>query len=110
MVGKEMLKRMPLVDIGGEDSKMIFFEPGRVPDMRMNGNCAGGTGAFIDQTATLLGVDRIFYPWVVYERAEDEKAKNSFNCPIVSGYSDVLKSSIRPEEKYGIPLDATART
>ena len=98
------------MDIGGEDSKMIFFEPGRVPDMRMNGNCAGGTGAFIDQTATLLGVDRIFYPWVVYERAEDEQAKNSFNCPIVNGYSDVLKSSIRPEEKYGIPLDATART
>ncbi len=52
------------------------------------------------------GVDRIFYPWVVYERAEDEKAKNSFNCPIVSGYSDVLKSSIRPEEKYGVPFDA----
>lgn len=46
-----------LVDIGGEDSKMIFFADGRVPDMRMNGNCAGGTGAFIDQTATLLGVD-----------------------------------------------------
>lgn len=46
-----------LVDIGGEDSKMIFFEEGRVPDMRMNGNCAGGTGAFIDQTATLLGVE-----------------------------------------------------
>ena len=46
-----------LVDIGGEDSKMIFFESGRVPDMRMNGNCAGGPGAFIDQTATLLGVD-----------------------------------------------------
>lgn len=39
-----------LIDIGGEDSKMIFFEPGRVPDIRMNGNCAGGTGAFIDQT------------------------------------------------------------
>lgn len=46
-----------LVDIGGEDSKMIFFAEGRVPDMRINGNCAGGTGAFIDQTATLLGVD-----------------------------------------------------
>lgn len=46
-----------LVDIGGEDSKMIFFEEGCVPEMRMNGNCAGGTGAFIDQTATLLGVD-----------------------------------------------------
>lgn len=51
-------------------------------------------------------VDRLFYPWVVYEQAEDTKAKNSFNCPIVSGYSDVLKSAIRPEEKYGIPLDA----
>ncbi len=58
----EVVKRLypdvhTLVDIGGEDSKMIFFEPGRVPDMRMNGNCAGGTGAFIDQTATLLGVE-----------------------------------------------------
>lgn len=45
------------IDIGGEDSKMIFFEEGRVPDMRMNGNCAGGTGSFIDQTATLLDVE-----------------------------------------------------
>ena len=46
-----------LIDIGGEDSKMIFFEEGRVPDIRMNGNCAGGTGAFIDQTATLIGAN-----------------------------------------------------
>ncbi len=46
-----------LIDMGGEDCKMIFFDEGRVPDMRMNGNCAGGTGAFIDQTATLLGVE-----------------------------------------------------
>ena len=44
------------IDIGGEDSKMIFFEEGKSPDIRMNGSCAGGTGAFIDQTATLLGV------------------------------------------------------
>ena len=46
-----------LVDIGGEDAKMIFFSPGHAPDMRMNGSCAGGTGAFIDQMASLLGVD-----------------------------------------------------
>lgn len=46
-----------LIDIGGEDSKMIFFEEGRVPDIRMNGNCAGGTGAFIDQTSSLLNVE-----------------------------------------------------
>lgn len=45
------------VDMGGEDSKMIFFEKGRVPDMRMNGSCAGGTGAFIDQTVSLLKID-----------------------------------------------------
>lgn len=47
------------IDIGGEDSKMIFFEEKKSPDIRMNGNCAGGTGAFIDQTASLLGVDAL---------------------------------------------------
>ena len=47
------------VDMGGEDSKMIFFEAGKVPDIRMNGSCAGGTGAFIDQTASLLGVSTL---------------------------------------------------
>ena len=46
-----------LIDIGGEDSKMIFFGDGKTPDIRMNGSCAGGTGAFLDQTATLLGID-----------------------------------------------------
>lgn len=48
-----------LIDMGGEDSKMIFFEQSKVPDIRMNGSCAGGTGAFIDQTATLLGTETI---------------------------------------------------
>ena len=51
-------------------------------------------------------VDRIFYPWVVFERKEDEQSKNSFNCPVVSGYSDVIKSAINPEKNYGIPSDA----
>ena len=44
-----------LMDIGGEDAKLIFFDGGQ-PDIRMNGSCAGGTGAFIDQMATLLNV------------------------------------------------------
>ena len=35
------------IELGGEDAKIIFF--GRVPEQRMNGTCAGGTGAFIDQ-------------------------------------------------------------
>ena len=52
------------------------------------------------------GVDRIFYPWVVFEQKEDTAAKNSFNCPIVSGYSDVIKSSMNPERNFGIAIDA----
>ena len=43
-----------MVDIGGEDAKVVFFESGSVSDLRMNGNCAGGTGAFIDQMAIIL--------------------------------------------------------
>lgn len=45
-----------LIDIGGEDAKIIFFNPNGLPDMRMNGACAGGTGAFIDQMASLLNI------------------------------------------------------
>ena len=45
-----------MIDIGGEDAKVVFFEGQRATDLRMNGNCAGGTGAFIDQMAILLGV------------------------------------------------------
>ena len=45
-----------LFDIGGEDSKMIFYGDRARPDMRMNDNCAGGTGAFIDQMASFLAV------------------------------------------------------
>jgi hypothetical protein len=45
-----------LIDIGGEDAKIIFFDEQNRPDMRMNGSCAGGTGAFMDEMATLLGV------------------------------------------------------
>lgn len=45
-----------LIDLGGEDAKMVFFEKGRHPDIRMNGSCAGGTGAFIDQMASLMNI------------------------------------------------------
>ncbi len=44
------------IDIGGEDSKLLYFKDNGHPDIRMNGNCAGGTGAFIDQMAQLLDV------------------------------------------------------
>ena len=42
------------IELGGEDAKIIFFTGGL--DQRMNGSCAGGTGAFIDQMASLLNV------------------------------------------------------
>ncbi len=46
-----------LIDIGGEDAKVIFFKDNGGMELRMNGNCAGGTGAFIDQMSVLMGVD-----------------------------------------------------
>ena len=45
-----------IIDIGGEDAKIVFLDDKALPDMRMNGNCAGGTGAFIDQMAAILGM------------------------------------------------------
>ena len=45
-----------MIDIGGEDAKIVYFKEGKPDDLRMNGNCAGGTGAFIDQMAIILGV------------------------------------------------------
>ena len=45
-----------MIDIGGEDAKIVMFKDGSAEDMRMNGNCAGGTGAFIDQMSVILGV------------------------------------------------------
>ena len=55
----EVVKRLEpdttaVIELGGEDAKIIFFDGG--VDERMNGSCAGGTGAFIDQMATLLDV------------------------------------------------------
>ena len=50
------------IELGGQDAKIIFFEPDprtgelTVSNMRMNGSCAGGTGAFLDEIASLLKV------------------------------------------------------
>lgn len=43
------------IELGGEDAKIIYFDQGI--EQRMNGTCAGGTGAFIDQMAALLDTD-----------------------------------------------------
>lgn len=44
------------IELGGEDAKLTFFDPAGA-DQRMNETCAGGTGAFIDQMASLIGTD-----------------------------------------------------
>ncbi len=46
-----------VIELGGEDAKITYFHP--VPEQRMNGTCAGGTGSFIDQMAVLLQTDAV---------------------------------------------------
>lgn len=59
-VASLVVKKYPevksLIDLGGEDAKLVLFNEQGNADMRMNGNCAGGTGAYIDQMASLLNV------------------------------------------------------
>ncbi len=75
-----------VIELGGEDAKIIFFEGGT--DERMNGSCAGGTGAFIDQMATLLDI------------TVDEMDKLSENAtkiyPIASRCGVFAKTDIQP--------------
>ena len=75
------------IDVGGEDSKMIFFNPNRQPDIRMNGSCAGGTGAFIDQMASLLGIP--------LEEMNIFAEKSEIIYPIASSYGVFSKTDIK---------------
>ena len=73
------------IELGGEDAKIIFITGGL--EQRMNGSCAGGTGAFIDQMATLLNVS----VWELDGMAE--KATQSY--PIASRCGVFAKSDIQ---------------
>ena len=74
------------VELGGEDAKIIFITGGT--EQRMNGSCAGGTGAFIDQMATLLNIS-------VSEM--DKLALNAERVyPIASRCGVFAKSDIQP--------------
>ncbi|MBC7086953.1 MAG: 2-hydroxyacyl-CoA dehydratase [Tissierellales bacterium] len=53
-VMKEIDNPDVVIELGGEDAKILFLSNGM--EVRMNGSCAGGTGAFIDQMATLMGI------------------------------------------------------
>ena len=75
------------IELGGEDAKIIFFDGNNI-EQRMNGTCAGGTGAFIDQMATLIDVST---PEL------NELAKNYNKIyPIASRCGVFAKSDIQP--------------
>ena len=54
-----------IIELGGEDAKILFLSNGL--EVRMNGTCAGGTGAFIDQMATLLNKDITEISYRIYQ-------------------------------------------
>lgn len=75
-----------VIELGGEDAKVIFFDHGM--DERMNGSCAGGTGAFIDQMAVLLNMS-------VSEMDEASLAHQRI-YPIASRCGVFAKTDIQP--------------
>ncbi|MBR1897554.1 MAG: 2-hydroxyglutaryl-CoA dehydratase, partial [Oscillospiraceae bacterium] len=87
-----------VIELGGEDAKIIFLTGG--VEQRMNGSCAGGTGAFIDQMATLLGI-------TVQELDEAAlKAKRLY--PIASRCGVFAKSDIQPLLNQGAAREDVA--
>ena len=75
-----------VIELGGEDAKIIFF--GNSLEERMNGSCAGGTGAFIDQMATLLNV--------TVDELDALSLKHTKLYPIASRCGVFAKSDIQP--------------
>ena len=75
-----------VIELGGEDAKIIYFD--KSIEQRINGTCAGGTGAFIDQMASLLNTDT---------EGLNELAKNhKMIYPIASRCGVFAKTDIQP--------------
>ena len=75
-----------VIELGGEDAKIIYFD--KSIEQRMNGTCAGGTGAFIDQMASLLHTD----PTGLNELAKNHK----LIYPIASRCGVFAKTDVQP--------------
>ena len=85
-VEKYIPKTDVVIELGGEDAKIIYFD--QSIEQRMNGTCAGGTGAFLDQMASLLHTDTA---------GLNELAKNySTIYPIASRCGVFAKTDIQP--------------
>ena len=75
-----------VIELGGEDAKILFLTGGF--EMRMNGTCAGGTGAFIDQMAALMRVTP--------DELNDLAAHHDKICTIASRCGVFAKSDVQP--------------
>jgi len=81
------------IELGGEDAKITYF--GNNLEQRMNGVCAGGTGAFIDQMAILLNTDA--------EGLNEMAKKSDTVYPIASRCGVFAKTDIQPLINEGTP-------
>ena len=100
-------KRIPEADVaielGGEDAKILFLPRGAGGlEVRMNGTCAGGTGAFIDQMATLMDVS--------VEQLEPLSAHHQRSYAIASRCGVFAKSDIQPLLNQGAKKEDVARS
>ena len=86
------------IELGGEDAKIIYFKDG--VEQRMNGTCAGGTGSFIDQMASLLKID-------VMELNELAKNYNTI-YPIAARCGVFAKTDIQPLLNEGVAREDIA--
>ena len=75
-----------IIELGGEDAKILFLTGGM--EVRMNGSCAGGTGAFIDQMATLMNVS--------VDELDALSLKHEKIYPIASRCGVFAKSDVQP--------------
>ena len=89
-----------IIELGGEDAKILFLQG--TLEVRMNGSCAGGTGAFIDQMATLLGVT----PTEMNEEAK--KAQRTYT--IASRCGVFAKTDVQPLLNQGAARADVARS
>ncbi len=87
-----------VIELGGEDAKIIFLTGG--VEQRMNGSCAGGTGAFIDQMATLLGITPT--------QLDELSLKAEKIYPIASRCGVFAKSDIQPLLNQGAKKEDVA--
>ena len=90
------------IELGGEDAKILFLTGAGGLEVRMNGTCAGGTGAFIDQMATLMDVS--------VEQLEPLSAHHQRSYAIASRCGVFAKSDIQPLLNQGATKEDIARS